>query len=219
MEPNNLALDQYILVQAANKKPKVCFVPTASGDAEAYIDRFYAAFKKLHCVPSHLTLFKANQPHLEQYIKSQDVIYVGGGNTKNMLALWREWHIDTYLKEAWHNGTIMAGISAGSICWFHQGLTDSLPGKLMPIKCLGFLQGSNCPHYDGEKQRRPAYHKCIESGEMKPGYAADDGAALHFVDGKLYQVVTSRPNAKAYQVTVANRKISEIPLPVTTLLD
>jgi dipeptidase E len=206
MEPENKMLDQYILAQSKAEKPHICFVPTASGDSESYIERFYKAFETENCVPGHLSLFSPPQ-NLEEFVKKQDIFYVGGGNTKNLLALWREWGLDQLLKKAYEEGKILAGLSAGSLCWFEEGVTDSF-GPLRGLSCLGFLQGSHCPHYDGEEERRPAYHRLIKEG-LKAGYAADDGAALHFINGKLNKTVSSRENAKAYYVQLKNGEVVE----------
>jgi dipeptidase E len=200
MEPENLLLDQYILGLAGKSKAKVCFVPTASGDSENYIQRFYDSFGSLSCEPSHLSLFKPPTSQLEEFVMEKDIIYVGGGNTRNLLVLWKEWQLDRIFHKAWQSGIILAGVSAGSICWFEEGVTDSIPGKLSPLKCLGFLPGSNCPHYDGEAERRPSYHRLVGSGEINAGYAADDGAALHFSGTGLTKTVSSRPSARAYKV-------------------
>jgi len=213
MEPENLLLDRFVLSAAKVPAPKVCFVGTASGDSQIYLDRFYAAFGSLTCVPSHLSLFQPATADLRGFVLEQDVIYVGGGNTRNLLVLWREWGLDAILREAWLGGIVMAGISAGSICWFEQGLSDSvIPGDLAPLDCLGFLAGSNCPHYDGEPQRRPAYHRFIREGQLTPGFAADDGAALHFVGHELAGVVSSRENARAYSVRHVGSEVEEVPL-------
>lgn len=199
MEPENKRLDQYVLQQCKAKAetPRICFVPTASGDADGYIERFYKAFEAENCEPSHLSLFSPPLD-LKDFVEKQDIFYVGGGNTKNLLALWKEWGLDVLLKKAYEDGKLLAGLSAGSLCWFEEGVTDSF-GPFTKLHCLGFLSGSHCPHYDGEAERRPAYHRLIEKG-LKPGYAADDGAALHFIDGKLHRAVSSRENAKAYFV-------------------
>jgi len=199
MEPANPLLDEYFLAQTRKPEPAVCFLPTPSGAADGYVVRFYAAFRKLRCQPSHLSLFEPPK-NLEAFVLSQDAIYVGGGNTKSMLALWREWKLDRILRKAWRQGVVLGGISAGSICWFEEGLADSLPGRLTALSCLGLLKGSNCPHYDGESNRRPVYQRFIKRGKMKPGLAADDGVGLHFIGKKLAHVVTSRPNAYAYSV-------------------
>lgn len=213
MEPENPLLDRYILAAAEVPNPKVCFVGTASGDAQDYLDRFYTAFRAVKCEPSDLSLFKPPTTDLRSFVMEKDVIYVGGGNTRNLLVLWREWGLDVILREAWHAGVVLAGISAGSICWFKQGLSDSvIPGGLAPLNCLGFLPGSNCPHYDGEPERRPAYHRFIERGELLGGFAADDGAALHFEGRKLKTAVSSRAKARAYMARLVRGQVKEVPL-------
>lgn len=217
MEPENLLLDQYILEQAGTIKPNVCFLPTASGDADSYIERFYKAFSTLICEPSHLSLFKPSTRDIEGFLLEKDIIYVGGGNTKNMLAIWREWELDKTLRKAWESGTILAGLSAGSICWFEEGTTDSYGDGLEPIKGLGLIAGSHSPHYDGEENRRPLYHSYIQRGELKTGYAADDGAALHFIDDELARVVSSREEAYAYRVESKGGKVQETKLPTEYL--
>lgn len=200
MEPENLALDQYILNQSNKELPKICFIPTASGDSQNYIDRFYNSFQKLSCEPSHLSLFKPPTRDLESYLLDHDILYVGGGNTKNLLALWKEWKLDSIIKNAWQDGIILSGLSAGSICWFEEGVTDSFGDGLEPIKGLGFLSGSHCPHYDGEEERRPAYQKLISTNQLSPGIAADDGVGIHYVNEEIVKIISSRSNAKAYQV-------------------
>lgn len=217
MEPDNPLLDEYILKQTAKRKPKVCFLGTASGDAEGYILKFYTSFLKLSCIPTHLSLFNLPTKDLEAFILDQDVIYVGGGNTKSLLALWKEWKLDVYLQAAWRNGVILAGISAGSICWFEEGLSDFFPDELNKLQGLGLLKGSNCPHYDGEENRRPAYHRLILSGELSEGVAAEDGVALHYVGTKLERVVSSRPAAQAYFVKKKSDEITEKPIPTVYL--
>ncbi|WP_128895810.1 peptidase E [Longirhabdus pacifica] len=198
MEPDNLLLDQYILDQANTTKPKICFVPTASGDSEGYIERFYDAFTSLHCEPSHLSLFLPPTTDLEQYVMEKDIIYVGGGNTKNLLALWREWELDRILQKAWNHGIIMAGISAGANCWYEQCVTTSFGETAASIPALGFYKGSYCPHFDGEVQRRPNFHTLLQSNDIIPGYGVDDGVALHYKENELHHIVSSRPEAKAY---------------------
>ncbi|WP_456271285.1 Type 1 glutamine amidotransferase-like domain-containing protein [Bacillus sp. AK031] len=198
MEPENDLIDTYILSQASVSNPKICFLPTASGDSEGYIERFYNFFNNKHCVPSHLSLFKPHTRDIHGFLLEQDIIYVGGGNTKNLLALWKAWGLDRTLEEALKKGIVLAGLSAGSICWFEEGVTDSFGDGLEPLKSLGFLKGSHCPHYDGELERRPSYSRFISESKISPGFAADDGAALHFINGKLAKVVSSRPHASAY---------------------
>jgi dipeptidase E len=216
LAPQNLALDRYILAQARRSNPSVCFIPTASAESEPYVVRFYAAYSKLKCHPTHLTLFQRT-PDLRKLILQQDVIYVGGGNTKSMLAVWREWQLPQILRQAWRSGIVLAGISAGAICWFDAGITDSWADRLAPLKCLGMLPGTCCPHYDGEKDRRPALHKMVARHAVPPALALDDGAAAHFVGRKLLRVVTSRPNALAYKVQFLAGRVVEQPLPVVRL--
>lgn len=211
MEPENPLLDRYILNQANKTNPKICFVPTASGDSDNYISRYYIFFEKQNCRPSHLSLFRPPTRDLESFLLEKDIIYVGGGNTKNLLVLWKEWGIDIVLKKAWENGILLAGISAGSICWFEEGVTDSYGDGLEPLKCMGFIKGSNCPHYDGEAERKPSYHKLIETNKIKPGIAADDGVAIHYINQDIYKIVSSRLNAKAYKVFY-DEQVKEIEL-------
>lgn len=216
MEPENPLLDTYILEQAGKRRPKICFVPTASGDSAKMITAFYDFFGKQDCEPSHLSLFKPPARDLEAFVLEKDIIYVGGGNTKNLLALWREWGLDAVFRKAWEQGVVLAGISAGSLCWFEDGVTDSYGDGLEPIQALGFLGGSNCPHYDGEADRRPAYQKLIETGAVQSGIAADDGVALHYIGTELSRIVSSRPQAMAYRVKL-DGNINETGLPAEFL--
>ncbi|MBE9213324.1 peptidase E [Plectonema cf. radiosum LEGE 06105] len=209
MEPENLLLDKYILELSNKTNPKICFLPTASGDSDRYIVRFYSSFINLPCIPSHLSLFNPPTADLKSFIFEKDIIYVGGGNEKSLMALWKEWGLDNILREAWENGVILSGLSAGSICWFEQGVTDSIPGELTVLECLGFLKGSNCPHYDGEPQRKPSYHQLLSKGLINPGYAADDGVGLHFIGDKLDKIISSRPQAKAYQLEIIGNNVKE----------
>ena len=215
-EPENPALELYLLAQARRRNPSVCFVGTATGDAPTYVAKFYAAFAKLRCRPTHLPLFERT-PNLEELILAQDVIYVGGGNTKSMLGVWREWQLPKLLRAAWNRGTVLAGISAGAICWFEMGVTDSWAGRLAALRCLGWLPGACCPHYDGEAERRPATREMVARGVLPETLALEDGAAAHFVDGKLLRIVTARPNAGGYRVRREGRQFVETPLPATRL--
>jgi dipeptidase E len=210
MEPENPLLDLYILRQAKKEKPKICFIPTASGDAADYIEQFYKAFQQHDCVPTHLSLFKPPTEDLESFVLAQDILYVGGGNTRNMLVLWKEWGLDRVLRQAYENGVILSGMSAGAMCWFEEGVTSSISGQMTKLRCLGFLDGSCCPHYHGEKDWRGTYQKLILFREIKNGFAIDDGAALHFINGELIRAVSSRPHAKAYRVWKTDEGIEEI---------
>ncbi len=217
MEPDNLALDRYILQQAKKQRPRVCFLPTASGDVDGYILNFYRAFSKLECQPSDLCLFHLPTADLEGFLLEQDVIYVGGGNTRSMLALWREWSLDSILRKACAAGVVLSGISAGGNCWFEQCTTDSVPGQLRALPCLGFLPGSFSPHYDGEEQRRPTLHRLMKEGAILPGYAADNSAAIHFIDGHVYRAISSKPGPKVYRVNYTANEVVETPLEMVIL--
>ncbi len=208
-------LDDFVLGLAGRERPRVCFVATASGDSDFYTVRFYRAFRG-RAEPSHLPLFATPPPDVRAVLRDQDVIYVGGGSTANMLAVWRVHGLEALLREAWEAGTVLAGISAGAICWFEAGVTDSF-GPLAALEgCLGFLEGSFCPHYDGEADRRPAYHRLVAGG-LPPGYAADDGAALHFAGTELAEVVAAREGARSFRVERAEDGVVETPLAVRFL--
>jgi len=210
-------LDRHFLRAAGKPNPRVCFVGTASGDAESARYKFYEAMAALECRPTHLSLVQPPTADLAAFVLEQDAIYVGGGNTRSMLALWREWGLDVALRAAYERGVVLGGISAGMICWFEFGITDSVPGSLSPLKCLGWLPGTACPHYDGEAERRPSFHRLLAAGRIPPGYAADDGAALHFVDGSLAEVVASRPAARAYRLAIEEGVVAETALPQRVL--
>lgn len=199
----------YILKQTKKKKPKVCFIGTAHGDAETVRLRFYAAASQLECQPTHLPLFWRTPRDLKSFILEQDVIFVGGGNTRSMLAVWRDWGLDKILQTAWRQGIILSGWSAGSICWFEEGITDSIAGPLTMMPCLGFIKGSNCPHYDSEALRRPTFQKMIAKGKVLPGLAADDGVGLHFIDQKLARVVSTSPTGRGWRVEATTDGIQE----------
>jgi peptidase E len=215
-EPQNLAIDRYILDQTGKERPNVLFIPTATGDRDEYVAKFYAAYSRLDAKPLHLSFFKRT-PNLRTVILAQDVIYVGGGNTKSMLAVWRDWELPALLKEAGNAGTVLGGVSAGAICWFEQGVTDSFDDTLRVLDCLRFLPGSCCPHYDGEPERRPSYHALLAAGHIKPGIAIEDGVAAHFRQGRLERVVTAREQSRAYQVSVERGVVSEDPIAATFL--
>ena len=217
MEPDNLRLDRYILEQAGVKRPRVCFIGTATGDSDRYLANFYTAFSSLDARPSHLPLFKRT-PDIRGLLLNQDVLYAGGGNTVSMLAVWRVWGLPEVLAEAWHCGIILAGISAGAMCWFEHGLTDSYEGALRVMDCLGFLKGSFVPHYDGDPERKEAFHAFLKSGEILPGLAVDDGAAVHMRGDEVWRVVTSSPKARAYRVEVRQGEGMETPLISTDYL-
>ena len=204
MEPSPL-LDDYILAAARRPNPRVLFVPTASGDSSEYIGKFYRAFAR-RCEARHLELFRRETwrpgppEDLSALVLEHDVIYVGGGNTVNMLATWRAHGFDQILRDALASGIVLAGISAGAVCWFEGTITDSF-GPLAPLKDgLGLLPGVLVPHYDGEIERRKALHRAIIDGTWTSAIAVDDSAAVVYRERELVEVVTSRPHAAAYRV-------------------
>jgi dipeptidase E len=215
-EPENLAADRYLLNLTRRKQPSVCFIPTASAEPDDVIASFYDAYVRLGARPSVLRLFQRT-PDLRRTVLSQDLVYVGGGNTKSMLAVWREWGLDVVLRDAWRSGVVLAGVSAGAICWFEQGVTDSWADRLMPLDCLGFLRNTCCPHYDSEADRRPAVHDLVKRRVVKPVLALPDGAAAHFVGRELQRIVTWKPSAKPFHVRLHRGHIEEQELASTKL--
>jgi len=216
-ELDNLLLIRYFLQQTGKRKPKVCFIGTAHGDAESGRLRFYAGLSQFNCTPTHLPLFARTPRDLESFVLEQDAIFVGGGNTRSMLAVWRDWGLDIHLRSAWQRGVVLGGWSAGSICWFEQGITDSIAGPLTALDGLGFLPGSNCPHYDSEAMRRPTYQRLVAGGKIAGGYAADDGVALHFIDDRLLRAVSNRPRARGWRLSRVGKRAVERALPTSYL--
>ena len=201
MEPDNPRLDRYILSIARRSPPRVCFVPTASGDSDNYIVRFYETYTVDRCLPSHLQLFHRKVQDAREFLLNQDIVYVGGGATAYLLATWRLAGLDAVFREAWEHGVILCGVSAGALCWFEAGLTDTFGRPLRPLRDgLGFLAGSFCPHYDGEKDRRAAFHAAVAEGAVPPGIAADDGVAVVYRGAEMVEVGSSRPAARACRV-------------------
>ena len=206
-------LASYVLTMTGKERPKVCCIPTATGDSPAALVRFYSNFPASICEPSHLALFDRTIKNIESYLLAQDVIFVGGGNTADMLAVWRVHGVDDVLKSAWDAGIVLCGGSAGSLCWFECGTTDSFDiNELAPLyDGLGFLPGSHCPHFDGEELRRPLYHRLILEG-FPAGYAIDDDAAIHFIGTEVAEVVSGRAEATAYRVELNGSAVVETPL-------
>jgi dipeptidase E len=203
-------LNRFLLGLTGVDRPRVLFIATASGDSDFYTVRFHEAFG--HAADTrHLRLFAIPPPDLRSLVLDQHLIFVGGGNTANMLAVWRLHGLDDFLREAWEGGTVLAGSSAGAICWFEAGVTDSFRAELDGMDCLGFLPGSCCPHYDGEETRRPAYHRLVGDG-FPAGYAADDLCGLVFRGTELAEVVTSEPDARAYRVELVDGEVRESPI-------
>jgi dipeptidase E len=194
------ALTRYVLDLTGRPRPKILFVPTASGDDAAYLLTFYQALTGVACEPSHLLLVKRTVDDIDGFIKGHDVVMVGGGNTANMLAIWRLHGVENALRSAYANGTVLTGWSAGCICWFEAGITDSFTPELGPLRDgLKLLKGSACPHYDSEERRRPVYAREIAAG-LPPGIALDDAVAARYEDERLVEIVSARPDARAFRV-------------------
>ena len=208
--PGEGLIEKYILDQSEKDVPNICFIPTATGDNEAYKVNYYSTFSKLDCLPSHLDFFKRT-PDLKELILKQDIIFVGGGNTKSMLAVWKDWGLDLVLKEAYEKGVIMSGVSAGAICWFDQGITDSWAEDLKVMDCLGFIEGACCPHYDEEPQRKPSLNKFITEKVLKSCYAVDGGCALHIEDEKEFKSVVFSKNKNSFLVEMKDNQVAEKP--------
>src|SRR4051794_17969157 len=201
MEPDNPALDDYVLSLTAAAEPRVCLLPTASGDGEGQIRQFHATFGARACEPMHIALFRLGRRPvpLRETLLAQDIVYVGGGSMLGLLAVWRALGLDTILRECWQSGVVLAGLSAGAMCWFEWGGTSSL-GSPAPSPGLGFLPGSMSVHMDGEPARLPVFREAVATGAIPPGFAADDGVALLFRGDALEEVVSSRPGRRALRV-------------------
>jgi peptidase E len=206
-ESGNPLLDDYVLGLTGTADPRVCFLPTASGDADHYLVRFYNAFRD-RSRPSHISLFRRERgvPDIRSHLLAQDVIYVGGGSLVSLLGVWRAHGIDSILREAYDAGVIMCGLSAGSLCWFAEAVSG-YHGEVHRVPALGFLPHSNAVHY-GDGSRRGAFHCHLLEG-MPAGFAAEDGAALHFAGADLVDVVTSRPQAGAYKLERRGNRVLE----------
>jgi peptidase E len=193
----------YVLSLTQAKRPRVCYVGTAMGDAADVTLMFYNAVRDLDVRPSHLDLFPMpNVPDVRAHLLAQDVVYVGGGSVANLLAVWRTHGLDVYLREAWESGVVLSGTSAGSICWFEGGTTDSYGLDLQPVtNGLGLLPGSNTPHYDSEERRRPTYQRLVGNGTLPPGWAADDSVGLVFDGTSFVEAVSYKPDAAAWRVS------------------
>jgi dipeptidase E len=212
MERDSSLLDDYVLSLTDSPRPRVCFLPTASGDADHYVVRFYRRFSA-SCDASHVSLFRRDQgtggveDDLATHLLAQDLIYVGGGNVVSMLGAWRAHGLDDILRKAWRKGVVLCGPSAGSLCWFEEALS-AFHGAPRSVPGLGLLPYSNCVHYDAEPERRMEYHRFVGDG-MRAGFAVEDGVALHFRRTRLQRVVSSRRDGSAYRVEPADGGVVE----------
>jgi dipeptidase E len=207
-------LDAFVLSLTGRERPRVCFLGTAGGDSERSLHAFYKAMSGHDCRPTELTFFERVIADLEAFVAEQDVFWVGGGSTANLLAVWRLHGLDALLRAAYERGAVLCGVSAGMNCWFESSTTDSFGPTLGPLPDgLGFLPGSACPHYDAEPQRRPLYRRLVDTGALPAGWAADDQAALHFRGGEFVEAVALRADARGYRVEPG----AETQLPIRVL--
>lgn len=213
------ALDRYALELVDARRPKVCLVPTATAAVPVAVVRFLEAFPARSFEPNYLDLFDRTVGDVTSFLGEQDLIYVGGGNTANLLAVWRLHGVDAALRKAWEAGVVCCGVSAGANCWFAASTTDSfLRGRADPLlDGLGLVEGSFCPHYDGEPSRRPSYLGLVGDGTLPDGYACEDLAAVHLVDGALGTAIAARDGATAYRVSRGAGGAEEEPLPMRFL--
>jgi dipeptidase E len=219
MEPANPALDEFILMLATRREPRILFLPTASGDPTAQIAAFHATFDDRPCIPRTLELFRLGRQgrvDLRALILAQDIVYVGGGSMRNLLAIWNVHGLDEALRAAWRAGVVLVGLSAGAMCWFAGGVTTS-SGVPEITPGLGLLPGSMTVHADGEPARLPVYEAAVASGELAAGWAVDDGVGLLFRDTTLERAVASRPHAGAMRVEPRPGGVSRTPIPIDRL--
>jgi dipeptidase E len=211
----------YVITLTKKDNPKICFLPTATGDNANTINQWYTACEGLPMRPYVQRAFVASytdSKSFEDNLMCMDAIIVGGGNTLNMLAIWKVQGIDTVLRKAYNKGIVLGGGSAGSLCWFQGGTTDSRPKDLSIVKCLGFIQTSHCPHYHSEPLRKPLYFENILQGRLSPGYAIDDKAGIVFENEQYVRTVAIDDKSNAYYVSVVNGQIDEKLLPVTQII-
>ena len=202
----SLEIEKYIISLISKKRPKICFIPTASGDNSLYKLNFYRAFSKLDCITSHIDFFSRTE-NLEEKVLTQDIIYVGGGNTKSMLAVWKEWNLHHILRDAYEKGIVMSGVSAGAICWFEKGITDSFAEKLNIIDCLGLVEGISCPHFDEEKEREPYVNGVIQREIIESCICIEGNCALHIKNDFEYFSIDFGNGKKCYRVTKDNNNL------------
>src|SRR2546423_1981489 len=206
------AFVRYMATLTGKPRPRLCYLPTASADRADGIITWYRTCAPLSVEPfvqeSFISSYRQTKG-FDEVLLSMDGIVASGGNTLNQQAIWKAQGIDVVLRQAWDRGIVLGGASAGSLCWFEEGTTDSRPKELTIVQGLGFIKGSHCPHYDKEPGRRPLYQKLISAGQMKPGYACDNDAGIYFEETEVKRVVNTRPEAKVYYVSMVGGKINE----------
>jgi dipeptidase E len=202
----------YIKSLTGKNNPRMCLLPTALADNPFAINTWYEQCSQLGIRAFAQRMFISSyeqKQSFEEVLLGMDAILVSGGNTLNMMAIWKAQGVDLILRKAWEKGILLSGGSAGSLCWFEHGTTDSRPQEITTVECLGFLEGSHCPHYDSEKTRRPLYHLYIQTSKFKPGYACDDRAAILFHDQDVHTVVALNSDSNAYYVYLENAEVKE----------
>ena len=204
----SLEIEKYIISLINKKRPKICFIPTASGDSSLYKLNFYRAFSKLDCITSHIDFFSRTE-NLEDKVLTQDIIYVGGGNTKSMLAVWKEWNLHNILQNAYEKGIVMSGVSAGAICWFDKGITDSFAKELTIIDCLGIVNGIACPHFDEEKEREPYVNDLIKREIIDSCICIEGNCALHIKNEFEYYSIDFGDDKKCLRVSKENDNLKK----------
>ncbi|MBO8219219.1 peptidase E [Prochlorococcus marinus] len=204
----SLEIEKYIISLISKKRPKICFIPTASGDSSLYKLNFYRAFSKLGCITSHIDFFSRTE-NLEEIVLSQDIIYVGGGNTKSMLAVWKEWNLHNILQIAYEKGIVMSGVSAGAICWFDKGISDSFANELNIINCLGIINDIACPHFDEEKEREPYVNDVIKREIIKSCICIEGNCALHIKNNFEYSSIDFGNGKKCFRVSKENNNLKK----------
>lgn len=219
MEQDVQLLDNYILNATGKENPKICFFANAGGDAQDYIDKFYNVYNKLKCIPTHISLKVKPEIDLEKVILEQDVLFVGGGSTRSLMTQWKTYGLDKIMRKAYNKGIVLSGMSAGAIVWFSDGIFNPTGKKLAKLPCLGFMKGSFCPHYDERTELRYSFRELVSEGAIKDGYGVEDYCGLHFIEGKLYNVISSRRDAKAYEVKRVAKIYTETKLETVYLGD
>ena len=204
----SLKIEKFIISLISKKRPRICFIPTASGDSSLYKLNFYRAFSKLNCITSHIDFFSRTE-NLEEKVLSQDIIYVGGGNTKSMLAVWKDWNLNNILHNAYKKGIVMSGVSAGAICWFEKGITDSYAKELKLIDCLGLVDGIACPHFDEEKEREPYVNDILNREIINSCICLEGNCALHIKNDNEYFSVDFGNGKKCFKLSKENNNLKK----------
>lgn len=206
---------RHILACTGKRHPKVCLIPTATGDRPEMVTNFVYAMNRLRAHPNFLSLFSTPSADLDGWIMEFDAIFVSGGNTRNLLALWRAWGLDAVLRRAWERGVVLLGASAGAICWHEQGNSDFIADQYNPIDALGWLPGSLAPHYGDANGRRASFQAMVADGRLRPGYGLSDRSALHYVDGRLHEALSEHPDFGVFRVERgADGRAAETAVPV-----